>query len=269
MKDCYTDFLPYRDSFGLNQIQSKDGVGETTQNGALFTAEYLICLLADENTSSLIKYLETERVVEALFNLQSFEGVSIRFPGSGEFDSMDNFTALLAVSGKHDDGVFAKLAYKHGQNTRADTWDKLQKPELNEKFFKIANILSFWRGPRFFWNNQRPEQFCLDGWFWRSPAMMGLLKMTASKCTTPLQWIGLLVGQFLGVFKPVEDTDARKLAYVSWQYLKERGIFWNLMYKIWCWKLMKDYPRGMIDVYAHYYGDQNHPLVLYSKPFVK
>ena len=40
------DFKPYTDQYGLTTLETKGEIGVTTQNGQLFTAEYLIALEA-------------------------------------------------------------------------------------------------------------------------------------------------------------------------------------------------------------------------------
>jgi hypothetical protein len=179
---------------------------------------------------------------------------------------MDNTCALLTFSALFEKGGFAKRMLSRGLS-RISYPDEYQDAEDNKKFFKIARILSLGLYPRWVFNNQHPTQFCLQGWFGRSPAMVGLIKMASGKWTNPFLWLSVLVGQFLGVFKPTGDTDARKLSYVVWQLLKKRSWFWKQAYKVWCWKLMKDYPNGMKDVYQIYYRNETHPIKTYSKAF--
>lgn len=260
----HEDFIQYRDDQGLNQNASQNGKGVTSQNGTLFTMQYLICLL-DSDTDNSIKWAETYRIADVFFDLQSFSGCSIRFHGSHEYESMDNSVALLAFSALHDDGVYAALMYEHGKNIRALDFDKSLDAQNNEKFYKIAKCLRFGFKPRWFWNNIEPNLFCMQGWFGRSPAMMGLLKMTSGKgWVNPFNFLSVLVGQFLGCTSNPANTDARTLSYVTWQFLKERSLFWKLAYKIWCWQLMRVYPNGMKDVYSQYFGKE-HPISKWSK----
>ena len=274
----FNQFLPYRDKYGMNQLTSTDGVGDSSQNGALFTLEYLIYLVNDLETPDSLKQAEIERLREVYKSLESFPGVSARKPGDKEYDSMDNTGAIATFSGLFDGGRFSKLSYEHGDKTHATGIDMTQDPERNTRLFKIACFSSIihclhpramirWIrsgfAPKHFWNNNTPDLFCMSGWHGRSLGHVAYLKMTAGKFVGPVGCLSILVGQFLGCFKNVNDTDARKLPYCSWQYLKTKGFVWKCFYKLWCFILIKQYKNGMQDVYKIYYP-KNHPIVISS-----
>lgn len=263
----YDDFKKYRDQFGLNSLYTDGTTGGVTQNGALFTLEYLICLLGDPNTPDSVKQAEILRLKQVYFLLEKFPGISSRIPNGDEFDSMDNTGAIAAFSGLFDDGNFSKRSYEWGANTRAEGIDQGQSADENNKWYRLAWWVNLCRAPRFFWNNNNPKLFCFPGWHGRSPGHVAFLKMTAGKWVGPFGQFSILVGQFLGCFKNTGDTDARKLPYCNWQYLKNRNFIWKAFYKLWCHILMKQYQNGMQDVYRIYYGDPNHPIHTYSKPF--
>jgi len=263
----YEDFLKYRDGDGWNVLDTDRGIGVPCQNGALFTFEYLICLLNDESVPQELKESEVKRIKYVFHNLERLYGYTYRASWSDEFDSMDNTVAWLAFSALFDNGEFANRMLLVGQNVCAEGVDETQDAEKNKKFFPFAKLLNFGTIKNY-WNNQNPELFCFQGWFGRSPAMLGLLRMTANKWCNPFLWLSVLVGQFVTAFKDPTDTDARKLPYVCWQYLRTRSKFWELMYKLWCFILLKYYPNGMKDVYDIYYLDKNHPIIKYSKQFV-
>ena len=107
MNNLFDDFLLYRDSQGLNQNATDGKVGITSQNGTLFTTQYLICLLASSDITPEQKQAEINRISDVFFDLQTESGLSIRFKGSTEFDSMDNTCALLTFSNLYDQGVYA------------------------------------------------------------------------------------------------------------------------------------------------------------------
>lgn len=253
------DFKIFRDKNGLNQLDPNS----TSQNGTLFTMEYLICLMADPSISDEQKKKEIDRLKPVFLSLERYPGLSVRFPESGEYESMDNTCATIAFSALFDGGNFARRMHSRGLERVIDV-DLSQDSENNKKFYKIAKILSFGFQPNWVFNNQNPSLFCMQGWFGRSPAMMGLIKMAAGEFVNPFLWASVLVGQFIGAFKHPSDLDARKLSYVNWQYLKTRSKFWNAAYKLWCWKLMQDYENGMKDIYTTYYLNPEHPIKKYS-----
>lgn len=263
----YDEFKRFRDKDGLNGLNTDGTDGYSTDNGALFTVEYLICLLGDPNTPDSVKQQELHRIGQVLFLLEKFPGVSIRRPGDDDFDSMDNANALATFSGQWDSGYYSKRSLDHGSNTRARGIDQGQDAANNNKWYRLAWVLNLFRAPRYFWNNNNPDLFCMFGWHGRSPSHVPYLKMTAGEWVGPLGSFYILIGQFVGCFSPTSNTDARKLPYVNWQFLKNRSFIWKLFYKLWCWILMKQYPNGMRDVYSIYYQDQSHPIRVYSKPF--
>jgi hypothetical protein len=264
----YQDFQKYIDKEGLTCLDTDGVKGYTSQNGVLFTMQYLFCLLASGEDHS-IKLDEIDRIGKVFNSLEFKPGLTIRFSGSPEFDSMDNTCAWLTFSALFDEGKFADRMYRHGQNIRAVGVDETQDADKNAKYYPYAkwfNILTFGKVKNF-WNSQNPDKFCFQGWFGRSPAMLGLLRMTSGRWCNPFLWLSVLVGQFAGAWKDPSDCDARTLSYINWQYLKTRSIFWRFAYKIWCNVLLSYYPKGMNDVYNRYYLDKNHPIIKYSKPF--
>jgi hypothetical protein len=263
----FSDFKKYRDEFGLTGLNTDGTKGFSTQNGALFTLEYLLCLLNDPTTSKRDKENELHRLKQVYLMLEKFPGVSARKPGDSEFDSMDNAGAMLTFSALFDDSNYAERSYDHGNDVMCDGIDETQDVGNNKKWYWLADALNLWRGPKWFWNCSNPNKFCFNGWHGRSPGFKAYLKMTSNRFVGPWGQFCILVGQFLGCFKKTTDTDARKLPYCNWQYLKKRNFIWNLFYKLWCKILMWQYPNGMRDVYSIYFKDPNHPLRIYSKPF--
>lgn len=263
------DFVLYRDQFGLNQLTTNGQLGNTTQNGALFTVEYLICLLEDSSLPDEVKMLEIERIKEVLQALEIDPGLSLRSPWSRECDSMDNSCALLSFFALFPhltrDLGFPQRMRNHGLDVHCRRLDASDDGALD--MYPIAWILNGFKRPKNYWNNRFAEEFCVMGWFGRSPGFMGLLDLAATGKTTWFRGLSLFVGQFLGCFKNKGDADARKLPYVAWYFLKNLGLTWKFGYWLWTRILMRQYPNGMRDVYAMYYQDQNHPIRRYSKRY--
>ncbi len=288
MSKVYEAFLPYRDRYGMNQLTTTGTEGHVSQNGALFTMEYLICLMEDEETPWDVKAGEILRLVKVYQSLEVLPGLSRRTPDSTEGDSMDNNGSNLTFSAVFANRAFAKRMADQGRNVQCTGIDMVQDPERNSKYYLLARIITatqlIWRPwlwkswfksgfkPKYFWNNTRPDEFCLWGWYGRSPGFLGKVDMCAYGFTTPFRWLGVLVGQFVGCFQEKGDTDARKLPYVSWYFLTKatpwwERWFWKLAYKLWAYILIKQYgPEGMRAVYSIYYQDANHPIRKYSKP---
>lgn len=264
INDIFQAFFEYRDQYGLNQLY-KTG---STQNGALFTMEYLLCLAANYTPGAPTVSEEINRVGRVYDTLEIAPGLTVRLPGSLEGDSMDNLAALLTYSALYGNRSFAKRMLAHGADTRATGIDLVQDPDRNKRYYPLAYILNGFKPPRYFWNNTQPTKFCIWGWFGRSPGFIALLRYAAGEKMGILGGLSLYIGQFIGCFKDRSDADARKLPYVTWKLLRHKSRFWALSYKLWCYILHMQYTGGMRDVYALYYQDPNHPIRRYSPPYL-
>ena len=263
MSELTDDFKPYIDEFGLSCIDTKDGKGVTSQNGALFTAEYLIALLQGGKYAG--SFTEVPRLRNVMNSLHC-NGFSYRVPGGKEFDSMDNDIGLMCLGYMLCDNTYAKKHRLAGLNVVCN--GVASSDDL--RYLKLAKVISTlqrisWFKPKNYWNNQDPSKFCLFGWYGRSPGHMGLIDICATGSTTLFRGASLWVAQMLAIFSVKGNTDPWKLSYVSWYHLHDRGAMWRLGYKLWRRQLLKMYPRGMKDVYALYYRNENHPIVKWSK----
>lgn len=254
------EFKKYIDKYGLTQGNvGGDGVVHTSQNGTLFTMQYVICL-AENNAEGFED--EIKRIKKVYSDCEPEYGLSCRHPDSREIDSMDNTVALLAFSAVYDGGKFAKRVYDRGQ-MRVRGLDLHDQPEKTQKMYKWARLLNFGCDPKGVWNVANPDQFNIRAWWGRSPAMLGLIRMTSGKFCNPFLWLSVLVGQFVGVFKHPEDSDSRTLPYVVWHYLKTRGCFWRLAYKLWYYLAFTRYKYSLKQVYTNYFGS-SYELVKYT-----
>jgi hypothetical protein len=264
MSKIYEDFHLFRDKHGLNQINTAEGKGVTSQNGTLFTMQYLLCLLASDEASEAEKISEVNRVSALFKSLEVGKGLTVRYPRDREFESMDNSSAILTFSAVFDNGRFAKDMRERGRTQKCEGYDDIAgNVAMNKKFYPLALILGLGR-PRNYFNNNRPSYFCFFGWFGRSPGFMGLIDIASKGSTTWFRHIALLVGQFLGSSDPASNTDARTMSYIIWQFLKDKSFIHKMLYKVWTKKLYKVYPDGMSEVYNIYYKNRSHPLVIYT-----
>lgn len=263
MSDCFRDFLKYRDSYGMNQGSSNGLSGNTSQNGAMFTVEYLLCLVNDPYTVEAIKEKEINRVKTVLDKLEVKPGLSVRFPGSPEFDSMDNNVALLTFSCLYGNSEYAGRMREHGITVKCTGIDTTQGVEQNKKFYPLAKFLCLGKVKNY-WNNNNSNLFNFFGWYGRSPGFMGLIDICAIGDSSWFRKFSLLVGQMLGVFFSPKNQDSLRLPFIAWHLLKDRNKIWNFAYKIWLWRLFKTYANGMQDVYSAYHANPNHPLVKYT-----
>lgn len=251
-------FEKYKAPSGLYSLYTDGTKGQETQNGALFTVEcYLVLrelVLNGDEHALVVLYQDVYDALEKL-NDTNYPGVYRRSPGSNETNSFDNVVAHVALSFTMADQIL-----QHGKNV------KCTGNSSDSKLRWLAFILGGFK-TRYFWHCEAPTLYNFFGWHGRSPAYMGLLYARIGKILNPWHALAVLVGQFAGSWRDPGDTDARKLPYITWYWLKDRNWFWKFAYKMWCKVLMSKYPGGMKEVYNAYYSDRNHPIHLYSTKF--
>lgn len=253
-----SDFEPYKDEFGFVGLNGTNP-SDTSDNGALFTLEYLLLLSKEE----LI--LELPQISQAYNSLliRTDNGlVTRRFPGCERTDSMDNATAIILYDVLYASGTISKKIYSHGELTRARDIDSFQDLERSKKYYPLARALNLFREPRRFYN-VRPYSWSIQSWWGRSPGFMALLEIAATGKTSVWGNFALLVGQFMPLLSDRDGTSPIKLAYATWQFLKDRNLLWGLAYGIWQKMLKRRYPGGIADVYKIYFGKM-HPLSRYA-----
>lgn len=255
-------YLSYIDRFGLMQI-SPGTPAPTSDNGALVTLEYFLCL---SETEKKINVLAFKKALRNLEERTQHGSVTRRFPGCSYTDSMDNATALLMFSELFDDSRLSKELYKHGELTRAKRIDSYQDEDRSLRYYPIAWVLNGFSTPRRFYN-VRPNDWSIQSWWGRSPGFMGLLELSALDRTSLFRYFALWVGQFLSLLDPKQETSGKKLTYIVWQWLKTRNKFWRASYRLWCFLLTLRHKNGMKDVYRIYYGDQ-HPITKSTLEFI-
>lgn len=269
-------FDNYIDQYGFMSLYPGEGPGQapTTDNGTLFTMEYLIALLENDEVSQAVKEEELKRLRVTYDWIEFFSGLQRRKPSDGSIDSMDNNGASLVFSAMFGKRTFAKRMKAHSEavKTQAGETDKFYKLARWVTASQVAFRPHMWAGwvlggckPKFYWNVTDPTRFAIEGWWGRSPGFLGLIDLCADGLTTPFRWLGLLVGQFQSSWDPPVNTDGRKLPYVNWYFLTRKTwflerLFWKLAYCVWLLLLYRKYKDGMLGVYAEYYKDPNHPI---------
>jgi hypothetical protein len=230
-----------------------------TDNGALFSYEAVIvlrALQAREGVTNRAAVAMEARLIRAIRDLElpDWPGVFARAVTNTAHDSMDNGIAVMMTGAD-----VAARVLEHGRTIRATGVSKDQHAESSRKLMPLAWILGLGR-VRWFWNCENPTEFTSMGWHGKSPGQMAFLRTAAGHRVWPWRGFWMAVQLFFDHFRDRGNTDARKLPFVAWQLVKNRSWFWRLLYKIWCWKLRRDYPNGMADVYAIYYREPGHPM---------
>ena len=264
-------FKLYQDQWGMTSIVP----GEATDNGALFTAETIICILNCGVPNS--PFWDTySKYLAAIDQCIIGYGILQRQPNDPTYNSMDNYTARLALNiilNQHCTGID-----KFGSDMRlydgivvdgVDTdYPDAGQVGMSKKTYLLAKVLGLGKILHCY-NTNNPKKFCFYSWFGRSPAILAMMDIAATGNTTWFREMCLFISQMMGAYQPVDNLDARKLAYVAWQALKSRGPIWRWGYRKWCARLMQDYEFGMETIYLKYFKSEQHPLVQYSKEYIE
>lgn len=256
----------YKDQYGLTTLTP----GNSTQNGVLFSMEQLILGLANNDSAADSRSAGLVSIFQSLE--QKAPGLQQRTPDSFEYDSQDNYSARLAFSLINKDDQFGQRMYDYSESSKSEfigydstSNESASRLAANKTEYPLARILGLGK-IKYCYNQSHPREFCGLGWFQWALGLMALMDYSRRGWTTPLRFIGLTISQMMGMFSSTSNLDARKLAYVVWYPLSKRNLYWKILYKIWCWKLMKDYPEGMKTVYEQYFQDPNNPIRAHAIP---
>lgn len=182
------DFKSLIGDWGL--INSRPG--ETrSDNGALFTTEYYLCL----KRHNQILPEDINSYHNLMAQLISPTGLTYRQPGFLAIDSPDNLIAF-AIGSKVFGCDFAERIIKYGKSTF----------------------------PRYLYNNVEPGKFCFQAWMGRQPGLIGFIKYCANKWVNPFEWLCLYVGIYLTMRKPKENTSDKMLTQLIVEQLPDSFI---------------------------------------------
>jgi hypothetical protein len=278
---------PYKDNQDLVHLHSRAGGGYRwiSENGVLFLVEYIMALYEMHkviNTHKSWSLLNTEinKAEAAIQSCVIAKGLTIRADSrSGDVDSMDNHTALLMFSrvfARKEFSLFAEHFLQHGEDVECLGVDDFKyqdaSAERNQKWHKVLKL--FYRDGKIknYWNATNPNKFNFFGWYGRSPGFMAMARLAANRFVSPTGLLAFWVGQmWSGLFTKWDgrptSVDGIKLAYLGWQLVRNRSLFWKLSYKLWyslCKRRMNS-DTPIQEAYRLYFGkdDPNHPLTKY------
>lgn len=259
IKDFIERTQKFKDSIGLLQFEDD---GRISQNGVLTTAElmtfYYQLLGRDIELHDRLLVLRELDLLNYALNRCIVNGMLIRHPTIVEYDSMDNHIAVLAAKHLYGDESFALEMQRIGKKG-VKYIDETDTDPRTKKFFTLAKVLGLGRARNCF-NNINPKKFCYFGWYGRSPGLLGFMDICATGKTSWFREFGLFVGQLLTWRTPREDADMRKLPYLVWQVVKDRGPIWRFTHKIWMDRLNNEWEGGIVGMYKHYYSNPRMPL---------
>lgn len=245
----------YIDGNGLVAPNKTGSTGSGSDNGVMFTSEFLQLLDNNDEISNTIFGIDA-----ALTRCLPTPGLLQRQPNnqSGQ-EGPDDYVALAAAC------VTLNRIYKF-----------IKIPKRN----RLANdVLRYGLTHFGFFNNEKPGTLTKSAFLWRQPQLIGAFIAAADKPSWLSKAAYFIIGQpfyFCAAVSvavscrktPLHDTDARRLAWHLIQAVYDSSWMMRWAAKGWYQRLYADYPRGMLDVAVGYY-EHEHPFTVYWKERIK
>ena len=265
------EFQEYTDQFGMVQIGTNGVSGNTSDNGNLWTAFYILGLYK----KGLVTVAEQARLIQVYSNNFKEPGLLTRYPGSPDFEAQDDYCGLLMA----DSMLIPKLrlfsanVYSYGENTKHCVEVDPREPNpstLNEdkQIYTVLKILTF-NHIKWNYNCVSPNSFSIYSWLGRRMELIAAIQMSARKPVNPfywLYWAVIMIDNILS--KPVQSNSvADMLHYCNAVSCDGYGPLTNLICK-WFFNSVKKKFGDVGYMFGWSNGQMNHPLVSFLKGVV-
>lgn len=237
----------YIDRAGLVSCRETNGDVPSSDNGILFTAEFMRVLAINGFNNYDSEFMQVVR--ECIKG-----GILYRAPNHTGQDSIDNHIGLCAgltqviqnskssgIVREYVAGAYAKLILDYGRAT------KVTGP-FGIKFSYV-------------YNNENPGQWNPSAWLGRFPQMIACLQAVAGEKVDWWRRIWANGAALWGAFCTAKtDTDGKILSWLMLYVLNTMAPHWStkLVSWIWNWRVKLDFPNGMKQVFEIYFGP-SHP----------
>lgn len=231
------DFALYTDPNGLLVSEPNPGIN-TSGNGLLYTGYYYMTLklygiLTDADSQKF------EQTVQAC-RKDGINGLYNRTPTKTDQEGPDDYYGIVsAASANYLNAPMSTDVYRYGNDTRVD----------------LVNWVL---------NNESPGQFSLSAWLGRMPQFVAHCEMAAGK--RPAIWrraVWLSSVQLSDASNP-DGNQSIVLTWLRAATIAPRMRAMKLVAKDFRKRVMKNYPRGMKDVFAIYFNNPDHPLAKWA-----
>lgn len=241
METFIKNFSGYFDGFGF-MCDGKHG--RTSQNGTLFTAWYILCLIDhfDEDPEAGIDYLdyydsERNRIVKAYSDCIMPDGSTVRFPGCKDLESTDNLVGWGVF------GFFLSPA-------------------------NLRRVYGFAEREHWIWPSRNTIPEALERrWLGRMRQVVAHIKISLNIKTNLLESIWWASSVLSSLFKR-QDFDAYALSYLLCRVEKESrtaDLITTTARVIWTYVFKLKYKNGIHDVIESHWP--NHSIIKYLKKF--
>jgi hypothetical protein len=233
------EIAEFRDQYGMVNLWRSRGT-EGSDNGPMFTSEYIIMLLQNQQAWML----DVTEYKVLMWNCMK-DGLLSRKPGDSGQEGPDDYHGVLAACSVLNDTLIPRQILHHGMR--------------NFGFFNNQNPNSF---------TKNDGSIAWEAFLWRMPQLLAL-NYAAARIWRP--WVPLLnayaaliiATSCIGV--PTGDTDPRRLSWLLIQGMHKSWLC-KLAAKLWWARLKRDYGvDGMRAVARIYYPKDEHPFQRYWK----
>jgi hypothetical protein len=256
------DFKVYTDQYGLVQPSP----GETSGNGLLYTAEYILALAAH----GALDDAEKQRLMAVYRACQVLPGLMRRSPAGAPFcgdqEGPDDYVGVGAAANLIGTSL-AQDVVKYGQSQGADRWSSITEDEGNQTWSKVLywtlRVLSLGSPVRWVWNNNDPRGFSEASWLGRQQNLVCHLQVAAGE-NPPLWrkfWWCLTI--LSSMFSDPTDQDSWILSWLCVRTMGDRFWLCKWVGKLWTWKFKKAWPHGAGQLLGSYFNNEQHPLAVW------
>lgn len=249
-------FQPYTDQFGMMTINSS---GDTTDNGNLFTAHYALGLVLN----NLVTPEEKARINQVYANNFIQPGLSVRYPGSTDFESQDDMFGIMSVDAMFNPGrPMTNALYQYGKTST--TGVDPREPVVSTQ---RENFIAYWAlklltfRDRWVWNPVTPGKFSIYAWLGRQMHLIATMQMALRTTPNLIFWLYWAITMLqLVVFPNKSNIDSYTLKVHSAIAVQGYGFFSNLICKAVKYAVKRDW-GNFGNTLGAYFNNANHPVV--------
>jgi hypothetical protein len=256
----FEDLKAWTDADGLVAPRPCDPNGHSASgNGVLFTSETMVIasIVGALTSPEAGNYLNT---MGKCFKIQ---GLLCRGPFQPDQEAADDYIGLAAGLASIADGSKFPIRNAYANIIAAQVLNYGAKNPV-KGFFGLPF--------RYVYNNVNPGQWDPQAWLGRMQNVLVLYSYVLGRKIALWSKIWLSAACLMGAFAQKTDTDARILSWLSLYVANslQPSFLTKLTAKIWNWRVKKDYPNGMKDIFSLYFTPA-HPIAVYTpeKTFAK
>jgi hypothetical protein len=249
------EFQLWTDAYGMVQDNPK---GDTTGNGNLYTAQYII----GSALKGILSDRERDRLNSVYLNNFIQPGLLTRAPSKkGDMEAHDDIFGIISADKfLNPDRKLTKAIYDYGATNYCDGIDPDEnKIKINGQVYGILTKL--FGKVRWVWNNMNPKKFHVSAWLGRRMELIAVLQMASGVSVNPIYWAYWCATMMWPVLFPnKDDKDGYILRWHGAISCEGYGTLTNRVCSMTHSAIKRDY-GDIGKVLDAYFSEKDHPLV--------